>query len=211
MRKYDHSNPENVLSTTPESPAPHHLDVGRQFLSWWILANAVGVGLGVVIGWVLAGVVLPVVFRAALWTGVGVVVGTTQHLVLRHQFNSTGWIWVTIAGWALGGTLAGREDVDWVILGGIVGAMQTLALKNYIQQAWWWVLANATGLGVGGFVGGSVILLEDFYTFKTQLIIITEHVNEVIGWVVSGSVGGAAGGLVTGLWLVWLLRSKRRI
>jgi hypothetical protein len=51
------------------------------------------------------------------------------------------------------------------------------------------------------------MLIEDWLTFKEQ-ITIDERVTEIVGWVVSGTIGGAVSGILTGLWLVWLLRSR---
>ncbi len=188
-------------------PYPHF---GLALFTRWVLANGVGIGIALSLGWILSGVTLPFLNRIIIWTTIGAIIGAIQYWSLKQHLASSGWFWATTMGWGVGGSIAGYIDIDWAIMGAFVGLAQTFILRNYIYQAGWWILATATALLTAGFIAGSVILLEDLFTFKSNTILITPHINELLGWSISGFVGGLVYGLITGAWLIWLLQTKAR-
>jgi hypothetical protein len=187
--------------------------IGLFFWGWWVLAGAVGVAVVVAINEIL-GRITPTVLG---WMLVGTAVGVAQQLVWRKYGPVRHWGWASLVGWSLGalvgrlavGWEAGAWDVDWAVVGVIVGAAQYLVLQPQMRQAGWWILASATGLVLAGSLGGAVALLEDWFMFK-GLLDLNERVTESLGFVLAGLLGGAVYGLITGAWLVWLWRCSLR-
>lgn len=149
----------------------------------------------------------------------GAVLGFAQWLVLRRYIQNMArreWVLATAlaagVAWTIGMLPSTLGDlatlIPMVLVGGAVllgavfvasiGFAQWLVLRRYIQNAGWWVLANAVAwpLGVAvPFIG---------------LAMVPEGAHVVV-WVVVGVVSGLLMGVVvgaiTGMALVWLLRT----
>ena len=185
----------------------------------WVLANTVGFLLGFqlfAIFWPYAFFVLFAVAYALM----GVMIGVLQWLVLRRQVPGAGrWVWATIGGFALGGTVGmaatftvvGLFDLYFSLgeplssflfaavlfapIGPVVGIAQWwLVLRRQIEGAGWWVLACTVALALFGAAFGAFIAIEIG--------------NVYVGAYVVSAVGGLLAGAITGVTLVWLLRQR---
>ena len=103
----------------------------------------------------------------------GLLTGFLQFLLLRRYLPRMGW-WIaaTTSGLLLGGlgirllihTLLGDLDSMWfavlivVLVGGSLGLVQWVVLRQRVRHAAWWILANVLGWGVLGlgWVGSSL-------------------------------------------------------
>ncbi|MGK7876115.1 MAG: protein kinase [Xenococcaceae cyanobacterium] len=141
--------------------------VGWGFLLKWVLANAVGCAVFIAVGNAVGDAVSDalgynVVGFAVICALGGPAVGIMQWVVLR-QVVGRAWWWVlaTAVGEVVGGAV-GYAAIDRLgyykllgytlfgVLGGsVVGIMQWVILRRVVNRAWWWVLANAVGVGVG--------------------------------------------------------------
>ena len=177
--------------------------LGWNFWFQWLIANAAGFAIGMVIRQFMFGIgpwaINPIVIGAVMGTAVGV----AQMFNLQPYIGRPGWWWVlsnTIGwsigwaaglrlGWALFGSL-GFKAVDIVILaaaGLLSGAIQWFMLRQQYRQAGWWIVANTIGWGTG-MAAGVVI------------------VGGAFGWPAVGAVSGAMAGFP----LAWILRHPRR-
>ncbi len=194
----------------------------------WMLATVVALGLADLLVEILAFAVLGmamIVFLPLLGGAMlGFPVGALQWLVLRrHVSESGGWMLATGAGftgaWLLGITLAfvaasGRADFGafWA-LGAttpVVGLAQAAILRRWTSRAGFWVLASA--LGWTAFVAVEVFGAR-------SLSVVSDATGRLVSWIagyaVTSSVGatllgGAFAGGITGVSLLWVLRSPPR-
>jgi hypothetical protein len=211
----------------------------------WILANAIGETLGLggtlVIGGLLLvnaqktiGVIPAATLGVLAGTFIeGIVVGTSQWLVLRRPINNIKWhVWVlataigAFVAWTLGmipstfmfagtdsGGAAPAQMSDLMIytlaavmgfvLGSILGVPQWLVLRHHLPKAGWWVLANA----LAWMVGMAIV-------FVGTSFIPTAGISPDVAFVLLLFlfIAGAAVGAIHGLVLIWLLhlRSQAR-
>lgn len=128
----------------------------------------------------------------------GLIVGVAQWLVLWRYIPQAGW-WVPASafGWVLGFLVCGSIIVHFAplvvlipVVHAVLGVAQWLVLRRHTQYAGWWVLASA----ISGVVLQAVASPATAY-----------HVG---GRALSYGAGWAASGAVTGIMLVWLLRSE---
>lgn len=101
----------------------------------------------------------------------GVLAGSLQFLLLRNYLPRLGW-WIpmTSIGLLLGlvasrllfRTLFNTLDSTWfeilmtVLVGGSVGLIQWLMLRQRVRHAGWWILANAFGWGLVGWGAATI-------------------------------------------------------
>ena len=155
---------------------------------WWVLANAAGGLVGYAVPLVAFDRAGGIFLDARVIVGVvagGAVLGFAQWLVLRRYIQRmTRWEWVLAT--ALGGFP-------------VLGFGQWLVLRRYIQKAGWWALANAVAwpVGVPVYVIGVLLLLD--YQLRGR--------STDVPWIVSGVLMGVVVGAITGIALVWLLRT----
>jgi hypothetical protein len=162
----------------------------------WLMAGAVGWGVGVEVGSLgvpggLKSLQSSPNIILAGYLGVaagGILGGVLQWLVLRRQITRAGrWVLASLGAAAVVGVVIFgvgmvNADVGWVggavLFGTVVGALQWLVLRRQVARAGWWVLASTVGWVVGMPLGG------------------------IFGWLALGAAYGA----ITGTALVWLLR-----
>jgi hypothetical protein len=107
---------------------------------------------------------------------IGLLTGFLQYLLLRRYLPRMGW-WIvaTTLGWSLifiGDRLLYRTlyttlgaDSIWfvalmvVLVSGSIGLPQWLVLRQCVQHAAWWILANVLGWGIAALVAGATYLL----------------------------------------------------
>lgn len=157
----------------------------------------------------------------------GLCVGTAQWLVLRRPLRKMRWRTWAVAtatgaciAWTLGmvpstfmfnGSSSGSEGPGamsdlmiyalaagmGLVLGAILGLPQWLALRRYLPNAGWWVLANALAWTLGMvviFIGTSFIPASGF-TWQIAILLLLFVV-----------AAGAVVGVVHGWFFIWLLR-----
>ncbi len=197
------------------SAVPRHLSAGTVFLAW-VAANTLGSCAGILAIGALRSVGgdlqlhigLALIESAAVFLLPGLLIGTTQWLVLRQLFARVGW-WVasTTVG-TLGGAMAlaaifgisvgqaGQETGAGFIVaaaagGCVLGAAQWFVMRRCIPNACWWVWGSAIATCLG------VVL----FAFASR-----DGVLGVLGTAAAGAIGGAAYGVMTGFVLLFLLR-----
>jgi hypothetical protein len=163
--------------------------VGWGFWLGWILATAVGFGVGLIVGEKVGSIL-----EAA---AVGASVGTAQWFLLRRHFPGAGW-WVlaTTVGWVVGEFLSseleaslGPSIVTFAVFGAPIAISQWIVLRRHFRSAGWWVLA-----GIVWFDG--LAALQAYRAFGTGVL---------VGFVTLVVLYGA----ITGGVMVWLLRQPR--
>ena len=179
----------------------------------WVLASAVGGGVG---GLVLAnsfGIASLLLIRGFLWKMLGEsvvagvswsVAGIAQWILLRGRVRRAGW-WVMAS--TVGSTVGMIASVPvlfmtfaliytagpieavailWGVVGGVIGIAQWFILRRRVFQAGWWMLAST----VGGVVAARVAW----------------SLRSAIGQALGGAVGATLVGVITGVVLIPLLR-----
>jgi hypothetical protein len=170
--------------------------LGWRFWFLWLMAGAVGWGLGVAWGSFAEPDDLNMLQSSPtiIWAGYlgvavgGILIGVLQWLVLRRQLARAGrWVLASLGAAAIVGVVVFgvgmfNADVGWVggagLFGTAVGVLQWLVLRRQVARAGWWVLASTVGWVVG----------------------------MPLGDIVGGPALGAAYGAITGTAMVWLLR-----
>ncbi len=173
--------------------------VGRRvWLRWMLACVASGAATMTVTGaLVRAGSLSAVAVVAVFGAVMGVSLGITQWLVVRHQVpRSYRWVWASAMGGIGIGALgvAMREAVGGPFGGAAIGAalgiMQWLVLRRLVSWAYVWVLASILGFALGLSAGEAVGFA----------------IGGAVGWLVGGTILGVVVGAITGSALVWLLR-----
>jgi len=224
----------------------HTEDGQTRQLDWgiwrrWVVANAVGeaIGLGctllltIFLAATATNVLGPIGFAALAVLGgtviEGLIVGTTQWLVLQDPLPKLSWRRWALAtavgaciAWALGvlpGTMMpvdagaspasmsglaidGLAFVMGLVLGPILSVPQWLVLRLYLHRTGWWMLANALAWACGMvviFLGTNLIPPVGITPAIAVLL--------VVYLVSAGAVVGAIHGLV----LIWLLRREQML
>jgi hypothetical protein len=128
-----------------------------------------------------------------------------QWLVVNRMDRSGWWILLTIAGFLAGSLLSvryvvldlyvGRSlELDPLLIGtafgAVLGAIQWLALRRWVHQAYWWILANEAGWSAGYLVS---------YLAGSRL-------GETATFIVYGVMIWVVAGIITLPVLIWLLR-----
>ena len=164
-----------------------------RFWFGWVLASAVGMGLGGPLGTMAASSADSTV-AGYVGATVGVALaGGLQWLALRRRIDrASRWALAgilsvaTVSIMALGLAVISTDvatTVGVVIMGAVLGVLQWLVLRGQVVRAGWWILASAAGWIVGGALSGAV------------------PSDNPVGWTLIGIVYGA----ITGFVLVWLL------
>lgn len=137
----------------------------------------------------------------------GMAIGLAQWFVLKGRFSASGWwIFASMMCWGLlGGSPFGALGwvapkvmsipvrivygvIDGVIAGVIIGIGQWWVLKNYVKQAWLWILANMVGWVIGltfAWVVGAVLR-------KFTGIFLGEVIGLILGWFIVAAITGIA-------------------
>ncbi len=166
----------------------------------WLLAGALGWGVGVYWGWFADGE--PTTLQSiptnipAAYLGVvvgGTLLGVLQWLVLRRYVARAGrWVFASLGAAAVVavvilGVGAFNADLGWVVgvsaFGPVAGLLQWTVLRRQIPSASWWVAASSAGWVAGMPLG------------------------DLNGPPAHGAVYGA----ITATGLVWLLRQGTRL
>lgn len=131
-------------------------------------------------------------------------IAVAQWLVIRRYIRGLGWLWTTLVGGAVGGSLSSwasfqlavtyGDAVDLLVVYGCLrglttGFMQWTIIKHHFSQSGWWVVGTTTSWYVGVMVGS--LLIAKLGYFLTLVV-------------------GAIYGLLTGCVLLALFWSREK-
>lgn len=187
------------------------LPIRFPFWRQWVLANALTVTIISTIGLTINYIPQTVIG----WSIIGICLSLVQQIYLQRYLHLEKWALFSIIGWVVGvsigkmavGWQAHSWDVDWALIGLVVGLAQYFSMRKCVAQAGWWLLASSVALIMAGSLGGATALLEDWFMFKGW-IDLNKELTEIIGYILAATAGGAVYGALTGGWLLWLLRSQ---
>jgi hypothetical protein len=195
-------------------------NIGFGFWLVWVLASAIGFGLGAVLGIILllaAGVPdnygFPILFGAM----VGAAGGLAQWMIIRRQTQEAG-LWVpfstiafmmSVAVVTIWGDKVAPNLNPFFILAGIYGLLggflQGLILEKQGVAVVWWILASLLGGLLGSMLNGSAIAALQTSAVWQQIGSLTFYII----WFRLGAPFGLGLGIMTGAALVWLLRNPK--
>src|SRR5215213_7389661 len=143
----------------------------------WVLANAVGLGVGMAIFAAVAEGIEQsgVLGSPELGENVGHIIGLAiagaifgllQWAVLRRHFTSTGWgVLGSSIGLAIGyilGYIMGGPPFDFILAPALAvllgGFAQWRALRQQTAEAGWWVATSTVGFTIGGILGTAIAI-----------------------------------------------------
>jgi MFS family permease len=170
----------------------------------WVLASALGGGLGFGLGVVISGSLSDLVgrtWRDIVHLGVfGGLVAIAQWLVLRTRIADSGrWILVSFLTWTVIGALARPLErtlslsLAAAVAGALVGALQSLVLRRHFRWSGFWVVASTIGWVLGWPVAGALD--------GVVALVVTD---EIVGHGVLYAIILAVVGVITGATLVLL-------
>jgi hypothetical protein len=166
----------------------------------WILATTLGWVVGFAICEALKSFLESLSADGAV---IGISIGISQWFVLRRRIDRAAW-WIpaSIVGFAIGkfgadAVVQAETGIGGVVLSGFAigiaaGFAQWVVLVRHVSRAELWVVASALGWAVGWTVINTVDETIGGPTVAAYVI---------------GAAGAAAAGVITGMALVWLLRS----
>ena len=185
---------------------------GCIFWLQWVLATVVGFLLS------LYWIEIDIKPHVSVIEGVigGAVIGFAQGFILQQRLAiALQWLLVSIVSWGLIATtnvgaigwiapqtlqLQGRliyGGLQGALVGALLGVGQWFILRQQLKTAFLWILASAASwaiaLGIGWFIGG--LLRQATHLF----------LSEVVGLASTWFIVAA----ITGINLIWLLRSER--
>ncbi len=131
-------------------------------------------------------------------------IAVSQWLVIRRYIRGVGWLWTTLVGGAVGGSLSSwasfqlsvtyGDAVDLLVIyaclrGFSTGFMQWMLIKQYFKQSGWWIVGTTASWYMGVMVGS--LLITKLGYFLTLVV-------------------GAIYGLLTGCILLALFWCRRK-
>ncbi len=181
MSDYQWKSGEPVL----KPPAPKPLLSDWQFILFWALTNAIGLALGFFLGIGLAGgAPNETIIAGAIISAI--VIGWIEMLLLMLQRVRVGWWWIvntTVALFTWGAAYQLYRAIGaWsgLIMGLLLGMFQYINLRNKVERAGLWSIANLIGWGV------ALALFPWLISFIDWMLV----------WAICGLIGGAITGWV---------------
>ncbi|MBD2439409.1 serine/threonine-protein kinase [Nostoc sp. FACHB-110] len=139
--------------------------VGFGFYLQWVLVNIVGLFGGGILGAIAYGMVesLGIIISSQVVAAtIGLTIGFMQLLVLKRQIpvSEKGWLLGTTFSVCLSVLLSGtKPEYSFFWSGPIVGIIQWLILRRFVEQAGWWIIVNTLFGWFGGILSGAVLVL----------------------------------------------------
>ncbi|MCC5609804.1 protein kinase [Nostoc sp. CHAB 5834] len=189
----------------------------RKFLLWWVLANIAGALITLYFAQALD-VICPAIAprlqigKIIISPLLSMLFGTMQWLVLRKWFYRTNW-WVLAT--ALD-TVISYYVIFFIYLKLIsdsqacfpiisipfMGIVQSLALRRFVRQAAWWIIAIPLCSIISGSTSGFFLKLLELTSYYNFVSINYHPVLVTFTEIIRFSIFG----LLTGSLLIWLLR-----
>ena len=154
------------------------------FYPGWVVLSAISFLIAGVITWTLMSQIVKVVGGTIKLEGqthitedflgfyvllpvLGLVTGSLQYLLLRRYLSRMGW-WIaaTVLGWLLPAVVLGlfvlfsttlSSALFFALIGGSIGLVQWLVLRQHVRRAALWILASVLGWGGAILVSGETI------------------------------------------------------
>jgi hypothetical protein len=181
MRDYQWKSSEPVL----KPPRPKLLLSDLQFIIFWALTSAIGLALGFFIGIGLAGgAPNETIIAGAIISAI--VIGWIEMLLLALQRVPVKWWWIvntSVALFTWGAAYPIYQAMGlWsgLIMGLLLGMFQYINLRNRVERAALWPVANVIGWGL------ALAIFPALLSFMGVLLI----------WAACGLIGGAITGWV---------------
>jgi hypothetical protein len=191
----------------------NQMNTGRGYWLAWLLASAMGYGMGAILGASFAWSFFASPtggFDAVNGTALGLVAGATggyfQWIVLRERIVGAG-LWGLVSALGLGlamGASAAADPAENPAMAGLViaaifgtasGILQWLILRRKVPRAGWWLPANLLGSLVAAIALPIAAAMGDADNWGP-------------GVMAFGLVFGAGNGAITGAALIWLLHQS---
>lgn len=158
---------------------------------WWVLAHAIGGGVGGTFSAALGAQGLNTPGGLGNWAAFGACLGIAQWLVLQRQERITPfWAVASTLGWAVFAyfqAVKAPGPLGWIFAGLAVGLLQWPILAKRRRRAFWWVPANAAAWFVGGSIG-----------YAAGLGMLQSGMSLASSWVLGWSLVGLIGSFITG-------------
>src|SRR5512143_849601 len=181
MSDYQWKSSEPVL----KPPAPKLLLSDLQFIIFWALTNAIGLTLGFFIGIGLAGgAPNETIIAGAIISGI--LIGWIEMLLLMLQRVPVKWWWVintvvALFTWGAAYPLYQAMNIwSGLIMGLLLGMFQYINLRQRVERAALWPVANVIGWGL------ALAIFPWLLSFMDGMLV----------WAVCGLIGGAITGVV---------------
>jgi hypothetical protein len=183
--------------TSYRSPPPARpRQVGREFISQWVLANTLGLTVTFLIIEIVSE--MTTVYLGGLLLG-GLLLGIAQWLVLRKyiwgRFIAIFWVIATLFGWIAGICILGGIALFGLIIFPFMYLVPVATSPPYDGipiQGWLGVVSFM--LGVGGFIGGLI-------TGFLQYLVLRKRVSSASGWITVAAIGQMLGCMILSLQL----------
>jgi hypothetical protein len=191
-------------------------NIGIGFWLAWVLASAVGFGVGPILGVAILttarveGIAFPILFGAVF----GVIGTLGQWMLIRRQAPEAGlWVPFSTMAFVLAVISAASPNISpdfnsLLILAGIYGLLggflQSLILTKRGMPIGWWIVASILGGLLGAAVNGSAIAAVDSKA-AWQL----GTLDSFLIWFRLGAPIGLGLGITTGATLIWFLRNPK--
>ncbi|WP_427161923.1 protein kinase domain-containing protein [Aliinostoc sp. HNIBRCY26] len=139
--------------------------VGIGFYLQWVLVNVLGLFGGMILGVIAQMTVQPfgsLLSYQAVAATMGLTMGFMQLLVLRRRIpiSEKWWLLGTTLGTCIAVLITGSfPEYSLLWVGPIVGIIQWWLLRQYVEQAGWWILVNTLWGWFGGILSGAVLVL----------------------------------------------------
>jgi hypothetical protein len=179
MHDYQWKSNEPVL----KPPAPKLLLSDLQFIIFWALTNAFGLAVGFFLGIGLgSGAPNETIIAGSIISAI--LIGWIEMLLLMLQRVQVKWWWIvntTVALFTWGAAFPIFHAINLVAgvaLGLLLGMFQYINLRNRVEHASWWLVANIIGWGAA----------LAFFPWWASFI------DVMVVWAVCGLIGGAITG-----------------
>ncbi|WP_242039104.1 hypothetical protein [Anabaena cylindrica] len=131
----------------------------------WVLVNIVGLVGGGIVGAIAHEIFEPlgtILSSQAVAITIALTIGFMQVLVLRRLIpvSEKQWVLGTTLGVCISVLVCGDyPEYSLLWIGPIVGIIQWFILRQFVEQAGWWILVNSMFGWIGGVLSGAVLVL----------------------------------------------------
>jgi hypothetical protein len=148
------------------------------FLPLWIVATSISYAGG---GKISAFVTELITGGFGVFLGFGVMslaIAVSQWLVIRRYIRGFGWLWTTLVGGAVGGSLSSwasfqlsityGDAVDLLVIyaclrGFSTGFVQWMLIRNYFKRSGWWIVGTTASWYVCVMTGSLLIIKLGYF------------------------------------------------
>nr|WP_231865538.1 MULTISPECIES: serine/threonine-protein kinase [Nostocaceae] len=161
--QYRQEIPQKLIASPPPITAKPPVGIG--FYLQWVLVNIVGLVGGGIVGAIAHEIFEPlgtILSSQAVAITIALTIGFMQVLVLRRLIpvSEKQWVLGTTLGVCISVLVCGDyPEYSLLWIGPIVGIIQWFILRQFVEQAGWWILVNSMFGWIGGVLSGAVLVL----------------------------------------------------